>query len=269
MYLIRNDTETGPRYISEISNGVLDWTAATHSMADWDALIGDDIEYWGKDGDTLLFSDLMDSLNIYNTQGGLDVTDAPTSVPSSAPTETPSISLVPSTTQVPSSSSVPSLSVNPSSQPSVSVSPSTSTEPSSQPSALPSSRPSSNITTVPLASSSPSSIPSEQPSSMPSLQPSESYVPSSLSGEPSGVPSLSSQPSLVPSTSSEPSMPPTQLSQISRTITDSTFDIIANDEDVTHIILETQLTLKKGGVLVCGSEGEIAPGTCFMFYLFF
>jgi hypothetical protein len=78
------------------------------------------------------------------------------------------------------------------------------------------------------------------------------------SEQPSSLPSFSTVPSSVPTTTSEPSSEPSQISQIARTVNDNVFDLIANDPDITYIILETQLDQKSGGVLVCGSEGEIA-----------
>ena len=111
----------------------------------------------------------------------------------------------------------------------------------------------------------PSNQPSQQPSSEPSLQvsrqpsalPSFSAKPSSLSRSPSLVPSMSGQPSSIPTESAEPSLNPTELSQIARTENDNIFETIANDGAITRVVLETQMTMKSGGVLVCGSQGEI------------
>jgi uncharacterized protein (DUF1501 family) len=52
---------------------------------------------------------------------------------------------------------------------------------------------------------------------------------------------------------------PSQLSQIARTRHDSILALIANDNLIARVVLETQITQKSGGVLVCGSSGEIAP----------
>ena len=117
--------------------------------------------------------------------------------------------------------------------------------------------PSSQPSTIPSISA----IPSSQPSSIPSLQPSLSTEPTTDStGTPSATPSVSGVPSLVPSVSTQPSLAPSQISQVARTTTDNVFNNIANDPEIAHIILETQLTMKKGGVLVCGSAGEIESG---------
>lgn len=55
-------------------------------------------------------------------------------------------------------------------------------------------------------------------------------------------------------------MEPSQISQIFRTIHDDAHEAIANDANIAEIVLETQLTQKTGGVLVCGSANEIESG---------
>jgi hypothetical protein len=54
-------------------------------------------------------------------------------------------------------------------------------------------------------------------------------------------------------------MEPTQISHVARTFNDNVFYNVANDPDVAFVILESEYSGKTGGVLVCGSEGEIAP----------
>jgi len=51
---------------------------------------------------------------------------------------------------------------------------------------------------------------------------------------------------------------PTELSQIARTTNDNAYNLIANDSNIIDVVLETSLTQKRGGTLVCGSIGEIA-----------
>jgi hypothetical protein len=52
---------------------------------------------------------------------------------------------------------------------------------------------------------------------------------------------------------------PSELSQIARTVTDGIYATIVNDPNVAYVALKTQLEQKSGGVLVCGSSGEILP----------
>eukprot|EP00957_Ditylum_brightwellii_P124008 9452631-Ditylum_brightwellii.AAC.1 len=77
------------------------------------------------------------------------------------------------------------------------------------------------------------------------------------------VPTLSSAPSvsLVPSVSqapsSLPSMGPTSISHVARNITDGMIEQIANTYGIVK--LKNLMTSSRGGTLVCGSIGEIAP----------
>ena len=135
------------------------------------------------------------------------------SVPSvsSQPSDVPSISFKPSVSSHPSD--VPSLSKNPSESPSLSILPSVSSVPSDQPSlsVQPSDFPSVSI--QPSDAPTLSQLPSESPSlsSAPSDKPSGSSAPSdqpSLSVQPSDFPSVSIQPSNAPSMSPVPSESP-------------------------------------------------------------
>ena len=258
VYLVMADTAEGEALINAISGGELSLTNAEFAAA------SASLVELGVQGDDYLLTTLMDKIDIYRTQGGLDRTNAPTSSPSGAPSFSPSVSLAPSKSNSPSISTNPSISLQPSEQPSISENPSMSSEPSRYSSTEPSLQPSDN-TDVPSSQPSTipsiSAIPSSQPSSIPSLQPSLSTEPTTDStGTPSATPSVSGVPSLGPSVSSQPSLAPSQISQVARTTTDNVFNNIANDPEIAHIILETQLTMKKGGVLVCGSAGEIESG---------
>lgn len=182
-------------------------------------------------------------------------------IPSTEPSSEPSSSNSPSLEPSNEPSSEPSSSNNPSSGPTESISPS---EYTGQPSNSPST--SSQPSFSPSVSVHPSGIPSEQPSSLPSFSTVSAetfYVHTTLFSSnliySDPYRNLCVQvPSSVPTTTSEPSSEPSQISQIARTVNDNVFDLIANDPDITYIILETQLDQKSGGVLVCGSEGEIA-----------
>ena len=276
VYLVKDSTTS-----DHSVNGNLDWTSepANFNMAAWTAAASNTVnfEYWGRKGDVRILAELMDSLGIYVQEGGLPVTAAPTGNPSAAPSESPSMSLMPSMSLVPSiKSDSPSISSGPSLEPSSSLQPSTSAAPSSQPSSIPSAEPSSSFapSDVPSLSGMPSisssSGPSsegesEGPSAVPSISIAPSMKPSTSSGptldssvRPSGEPSFSTVPSLVPSSSAFPTLPPSQLSHVARTKNDRIFYLIVNDSAITYVILETKLTQKSGGVLVCGSSGEIA-----------
>jgi hypothetical protein len=139
------------------------------------------------------------------------------------PTETPSVSQLPSTT--------PSESTQPSETPSVSQLPSATPSVSAKPSAMPSTAPSlsaqpsetPSVSQMPSETPSASQLPSEtpsvsaKPSAMPSTTPSESAQPSktpSVSQMPSETPSVSQLPSETPSVSQLPSdMPSTTPSK--------------------------------------------------------
>eukprot|EP00979_Chaetoceros_neogracilis_P005258 scaffold941_cov321-Chaetoceros_neogracile.AAC.2 len=146
--------------------------------------------------------------------------DEPSPLPSDEPimpTETPSVSQLPSTT--------PSESVQPSETPSVSQLPSATPSVSAKPSAMPSTAPSESaqpsetpsVSQMPSETPSASQLPSEtpsassQPSALPSTTPSESAQPSetpSVSQMPSETPSVSQLPSETPSVSQLPSAMP-------------------------------------------------------------
>eukprot|EP00571_Detonula_confervacea_P017647 CAMPEP_0172312770 /NCGR_PEP_ID=MMETSP1058-20130122/18549_1 /TAXON_ID=83371 /ORGANISM="Detonula confervacea, Strain CCMP 353" /LENGTH=2999 /DNA_ID=CAMNT_0013026315 /DNA_START=101 /DNA_END=9097 /DNA_ORIENTATION=+ len=232
-------------------DGELHWTDSPiypddFTMDEWATFSGK--EYWGRKGDKPKLSKLMASLDVYGLAGGLDVTAAPTSTPSAPPSGTPSVSSIPTTSKSP-------VNARPSSEPTMSDMPSISSQPSSQPSFEPSS--------LPSVSSSPSSGPStsEMPSDSPTIDLLGTSSPVPEVSSPSSPPSVSLQPSGQPSgeqPSMGPSMEPSQLSHVSRTISDGVFEAIANDAlPIVSVVLETQLTQKSGGVLVCGSSGEI------------
>ena len=120
------------------------------------------------------------------------------------PSDSPSISQLPSSqpseSPTASPSDVPTLSQQPSSVPS--VQPTVSQAPSSDPSAIPTSMPSISPTQTPSQSpsDSPSSVPTTSPTGVPSASPSESTQPSEVpSSMPSESPSESIQPSDMPS----------------------------------------------------------------------
>jgi hypothetical protein len=146
--------------------------------------------------------------------------DEPSPLPSNEPimpTETPSVSQLPSTT--------PSKSVQPSETPSVSQLPTATPSVSAKPSAMPSTAPSESaqpsetpsVSQMPSETPSASQLPSEtpsvssQPSALPSTAPSKSAQPSetpSVSQMPSETPSVSQLPSETPSVSQLPSAMP-------------------------------------------------------------
>eukprot|EP00979_Chaetoceros_neogracilis_P008202 scaffold1827_cov338-Chaetoceros_neogracile.AAC.2 len=146
--------------------------------------------------------------------------DEPSPLPSDEPimpTETPSVSQLPSTT--------PSESAQPSETPSVSQLPSANPSVSAKPSAMPSTAPSlsaqpsetPSVSQMPSETPSASQLPSEtpsvsaKPSAIPSTTPSESAQPSetpSVSQIPSEIPSVSQLPSETPSVSQLPSAMP-------------------------------------------------------------
>jgi co-chaperonin GroES (HSP10) len=146
--------------------------------------------------------------------------DEPSPLPSDEPimpTETPSVSQLPSTT--------PSESAQPSETPSVSQLPTATPSVSAKPSAMPSTAPSlsaqpsetPSVSQMPSETPSVSQLPSEtpsvssQPSALPSTAPSESAQPSetpSVSQKPSEIPSVSQLPSETPSVSQLPSAMP-------------------------------------------------------------
>ena len=279
------------------ADGIIPWISSGLTMDDWDAVIGNRTlyDYYGRTGDILAMESFMERLGIYTAQGGKDVTRAPTTspsempsygpsyslnpvinpsdVPSSQPSETPSLSLAPS--ESPSDSFKPSDSIQPSLAPSdefSSASPSESLKPSLTPSQYPSTslEPSVSPSESRQPSDNPSLTPSQEPSgissSVPSLSlapsesPSKSLAPSdSPSEQPSSMPSKSSAPSSIPSFSGMPSLEPSQISHVARTFNDNVFHDVANDPDIAYVILESEFHGKTGGVLVCGSEGEIAP----------
>jgi len=161
---------------------------------------------------------------ISNVSDGLFIV-RPTSIssmPSSRPSDNPTISSMPSHNPSskpsvnPTISSMPSH--NPSSKPSVNptISSMPSHNPSSKPSVNPtiSSMPSHNPSSKPSLRPSfrPSEFPSSAPSATPSLSPTHSFAPSSkptISSFPSSIPTESSVPSSEPTISSVPSNSPT------------------------------------------------------------
>jgi hypothetical protein len=280
VYFVRDETS-----ITHGADGVILWGVADLTMEYWSTVINNRTlyDYHGRTGDVVVLETLMERLGVYTSQGGLEKTNAPTLSPTEFPSSIPTLSLSPGIfpSEVPSltPSSFPSDSVHPSIAPSASQSPSTSMEPSSSPSVdeessspSKSSQPSEEPSSAPSSSQVPSSLPSkpQYPSDIPSVSPSSSSAPSSIpssslepsgtpSDQPSSMPSLSAAPSSIPSVSSAPSLEPTQWSQQARTYNDNVFKSIANDPDIAYVILETQYSQKAGGVLVCGSTGEVAP----------
>mmetsp|Transcript_4836 Transcript_4836/g.7410 ORF Transcript_4836/g.7410 Transcript_4836/m.7410 type:complete len:159 (-) Transcript_4836:74-550(-) len=111
-----------------------------------------------------------------------------------------------------------------------------------------------------VPSSSPSDVPSEEPTLTQILSTSPTKV---SSDQLSLIPSVSKFPSLIPSSapslssvpSSEPSVGPTGQFHVARNITDTMIEQIANE----FIKLKNKMKSSRGGTLVCGSIGKIAP----------